>query len=193
MPSPKWKLVVECAKKSHDSPHEDDNTPCDLISKPSTKIDLTQESVPSESTKDSISDMIQLLGEFMPSDSHSPGAAHLSGFMSLRLMLLKTCRSPSEEDIINIMKSSYVSYCKAGRKRSDIALLLARDCMFLSETSSKISMSTSCQSPVSSTRNNRGLHIPDFQLNDDDANSQRSHQNMFDLVPIDNNSSSENS
>jgi hypothetical protein len=77
--------------------------------------------------------VVALLGEFMPSDPASPLSPFLSGFMSLRLLLLRPLRTPDDEDLVRTMLESYSSYTAGGRSRSDIAVMLARDFMFLSQ------------------------------------------------------------
>ena len=67
----------------------------------------------------------------MPSDPNSPLAPYLSGFMSLRLLLLRPSRSPEEEDQARTMLDSYSSYSQGARPRADIGVMLARDFMFL--------------------------------------------------------------
>ena len=74
----------------------------------------------------------------MPSDPSSPAFAYLQGFMSLRLLLLRP--SPSndrEQELVNTILSSYSSYKAGGRTRPDIALMLARDFMFLNQQPQK--------------------------------------------------------
>ncbi len=51
--------------------------------------------------------------------------------MSLRLLLLRSSRTEQEQDIVNTMLTSYSSYKAGGRTRQDIALMLARDFMFM--------------------------------------------------------------
>ena len=97
----------------------------------SSSCDASRESV-NEKLRDSrIDNVIALLGEFMPSDPSSPIASYLPGFMSLRLMLLRPSRAPQEEDLVRTMLGSYSSYSAGGRTKSDIAVMLARDYMFL--------------------------------------------------------------
>lgn len=79
--------------------------------------------------------VVALLGEFMPSDPQSPMSPYLSGFMSLRLLLLRPSRSSEDEELMRTMLDSYSSYSAGGRQRSDIAVMLARDFMFLSQQS----------------------------------------------------------
>ena len=87
-----------------------------------------------ETSRDSrVDEVVSLLGEFMPSDPTSPLAAYLSGFVSLRLLLLRPARSPAESELTGTILESYSSYSAGGRERSDIAVMLARDFMFLSQ------------------------------------------------------------
>ena len=120
--------MVECSKTSGGN----EGLANDLIAEPYPKK-MKHDEVEGESKVDPTEKMIQLLGEHMPSDASSPAANYLSGFMMLRLMLLRKTRSSAEEDMVRILTGSYTSYCSAGRTRGDIALLLARDCMFLSQ------------------------------------------------------------
>jgi hypothetical protein len=84
--------------------------------------------------------VVNLLGEHMPSESSSPMAAYLPGFMSLRLLILRPSRSEHEEELLQTMLDSYESYATAGRSPHDMALLLARDCMFLTQQHSVTSL-----------------------------------------------------
>ena len=70
----------------------------------------------------------------MPSNQNDPAFAYLQGFMSLRLLLLRPSRSETEQDVVNTILSSYSSYKDGGRTRPDIALMLARDFIFLQES-----------------------------------------------------------
>jgi hypothetical protein len=80
-----------------------------------------------------VDEVVSLLGDLMPSDPNSALAPYLSGFMSLRLLLLKPSRSPEEEDCAYTMLDSYTSYAQGGRSKSDIGIMLARDYMYLSQ------------------------------------------------------------
>jgi hypothetical protein len=77
--------------------------------------------------------IIALLGEFMPTDPTSTAATYLNGFMSLRLLLLRPTRSLEEDELIRTILDSYSSYSAGGRARADIAVMLARDYIFLSQ------------------------------------------------------------
>jgi hypothetical protein len=78
-------------------------------------------------------EVVALLAEFMPSDMHSAAANYLSGFMSLRLLLLRELRSPDEEQLVRTILESFTSYLASDRERSDIAIMLARDYTFLAQ------------------------------------------------------------
>ena len=80
-----------------------------------------------------IDHVVSLLGEYMPSDPGSPLASYLPGFMSLRLMLLRPTRSHDEEELMRTVLASFSSYTGSGRPNCDIAVMLARDYMFLTQ------------------------------------------------------------
>jgi hypothetical protein len=82
----------------------------------------------------------------MPSDPTSHLASYLLSFMSLRLFLLKSHKTIEEKEIIRTMLGSFVSYTTGGRNRSDIAIMLARDYMFLSTQKQQMPQSTSMSS-----------------------------------------------
>jgi len=103
----------------------------------STEINMCHEHAPTkpppiESSDDSMERTIaSLLGNHMPS-SESPAAALLPHFMSLRLMLLRVRerRTVEENEKLDILKRSFVDYSK-GRTGAELAILLAKDWMFL--------------------------------------------------------------
>ena len=78
-------------------------------------------------------EILSLIGEHMPTNSSSPLASYLPGFTSLRLMLMKTERTPREEEVLGTILESYSSYVASAKSASEIAWLLARDCMLLSQ------------------------------------------------------------
>jgi hypothetical protein len=80
-----------------------------------------------------IDEVVSLLGEFMPSDPSSPVAPYVSGFMSLRLLLLRPSRTVEEDELTRTILDSFSSYTAGGRARGDIAVMLARDYMFLGQ------------------------------------------------------------
>ena len=78
-------------------------------------------------------DLVALLGENMPHDQNSPHYSFLSNFMSLRLMLLKPTPSTDELEQRGTLLSSFASYLSSGRSKIDIAVMIARDYMFLKQ------------------------------------------------------------
>lgn len=80
-----------------------------------------------------IDEVISLLAEYMPSDAQSNWGPYLPGFMSLRLLLLRQTRSLEDEEIVRTMLDSYSSYATGGRQRADIAVMLARDFIFINQ------------------------------------------------------------
>jgi hypothetical protein len=131
MPSPKWKLVVDVGQSeatftsSGGVEQSTDNS--NQVSN-----DLS-ENGSVESKDPRVDEVIALLGELMPSDSNSTFAPYLSGFMSLRLLLLRPSRSQEDEELARTMLDSYTSYSQGGRSRADIGIMLARDFMFVSQ------------------------------------------------------------
>lgn len=142
MPSPKWKLVVDVGELEPGSnasmaqlvgenfSFANDNTfgpsSVDVLD----RVETNDRS--STGGKDPrIDEVVSLLGEYMPSDPVSPLLPFVQGFMSLRLLLLRPSRSEEEEETVHTMLESYLSYSQGGRSRSDIAVMLARDYMFL--------------------------------------------------------------
>ena len=82
-----------------------------------------------------LNDLVALLGESMPHDPSAPHYSYLSNFMSLRLMLLKPSPTKGEMDQRETLLSSFASYLASGRSKIDIAVMIARDYMFLKQQS----------------------------------------------------------
>lgn len=140
MPSPKWKLVVDIGEP--EPPMNSMPTVSAAVAASNTVAQAPQEAVLNEkvsndrenSNKDTrVDEVVSLLGEYMPSDPNSPMSSCLPGFMSLRLLLLRPSKTPEEEELVRIMLGSYSSYSSGGRTKSDIAHLLARDFMYLTQ------------------------------------------------------------
>lgn len=125
MPSPKWKLVVDVG--------DPERMPAvsSVASSETSIVDPNE----AKNTKDNrIDEVVSLLGQYMPSDPSSQLATYLPGFMSLRLMLLRASRTNEEDELVRTMLSSFASYAGGGgRSKSDIAVMLARDFMFLTQ------------------------------------------------------------
>lgn len=143
LPSPKWKLVVDIGEPEETTAAEQVEAANVATVEPSQNSTERNEAPEASSIasavgpndgKDSrIEDLVSLLGEYMPSDPSSPMAPYLSGFMSLRLLLLRPSRSTEDEELIRTMLESFSSYTAGGRTRSDIAVMLARDFIFLNQ------------------------------------------------------------
>lgn len=150
MPSPKWKLVVDIgdvepsstslpmSSIANDVPSDihadqDIKDPGDFSLLAGLNGPQTTASVSGDMKDNRIHEVISILGEFTPSDPNSPLTAYLSGFMTLRLLLLRQSRTPEEDEFVKTMLDSYSSYAAGGRDRADIAVMLARDCMFLAQ------------------------------------------------------------
>ena len=131
LPSPKWKLVVDVGEAEH-QPAQDNAS----ASMAGDMVDNAAENGKQGGRDPRIDEIVSLLGELMPSDPNSALAPYLSGFMSLRLLLLKPSRSPEEEDRARTMLDSYTSYAQGGRSKSDIGVMLARDYMYLAQSNS---------------------------------------------------------
>lgn len=142
VPCPKWKLVVDIGKSKAPpliAPSQQ-TTPSHMHSNfniavssgspvSNTNTNKPQGNVDARDSR--VDQLVQLLGEQMPHDPNSPNASYLQHFMSLRLMLLKPTRTPEENEVEGILLSSYSSYKASGRASNDIAVMIARDFMFL--------------------------------------------------------------
>jgi hypothetical protein len=131
MPSPKWKLVVDVGDEDilEDSP-EDSVTLASQIDFLDAFVDDTEEEKKEE--------VVALLGEHMPSDPTSPHYTYLQGFMSLRLMLLRPNKSNEENEMTETILGSYSSYSEGDRPTDEIAMMLARDYLFLSAAAQQL-------------------------------------------------------
>eukprot|EP00560_Eucampia_antarctica_P002827 CAMPEP_0197837162 /NCGR_PEP_ID=MMETSP1437-20131217/31319_1 /TAXON_ID=49252 ORGANISM="Eucampia antarctica, Strain CCMP1452" /NCGR_SAMPLE_ID=MMETSP1437 /ASSEMBLY_ACC=CAM_ASM_001096 /LENGTH=763 /DNA_ID=CAMNT_0043443979 /DNA_START=50 /DNA_END=2341 /DNA_ORIENTATION=+ len=123
LPVPKWKLVVDMGKPSKTA---------NSVSNESANGNNGDGA--SEKDRDErVDEMVSLLGEHMPNDPSSSFAVYLPAFMSLRLMLLKPTRKPEEDEVVSTLLNSYSSYSTSGRAKNDIAVMLARDFMYLND------------------------------------------------------------
>ena len=160
-PLPRWKLVVDVSPEAHNEVLENMNS-WDNTGNMSAKSNSNQSnrntaearnmnSIQSETAtsrlhtelENSIDEeqaILKILAEYMPMDAE----ACLPGFMTLRLLLLRppTRRNISEAELLRTVKGSYKSYKAVGRKDIDIAQLLAKDCMFLSQSDKPSSSNT---------------------------------------------------
>lgn len=137
VPSPKWKLVVDIGMKKESDEEPDPKMHSIDISNVLTNVNPSNgNAISDESGRDArLDEVVALLGENMPHDQNSAYFSYLSSFMSLRLMLLKPSPSTEEIEQQGTLLSSYNSYLSSGRSRSDIAVMIARDYMFLRQQS----------------------------------------------------------
>lgn len=112
MPTPKWKLVVDVG----DAPPKTESSGKPVDSR--------------------VSDVLRLLAEHVPTHRNSPYSPYLPGFTALRMLLVKQVKTPEEEDLMSTTLESYSSYLSSGRRDSEIAWMIARDFMLLSQSSS---------------------------------------------------------
>ena len=141
MPSPKWKLVVDVGQQPQQAQQVPTQQAAASQQQVAPQAQQPQQVQPQQQGNGAppagpaalTSEVISIFGEHMPSDPNDPAFAYLQGFMSLRLLLLRSSRTEQEQDIVNTILSSYSSYKAGGRTRPDIALMLARDFMFLNQ------------------------------------------------------------
>ena len=157
LPSPKWKLVVDIGDEEEEASaqvhastlatshlsdvHHDadikDSADFGLLANINAAAAHPSAPLSASEAKDirdtRIDDVVALLGEHMPSDPTSPLATYIPGFMSLRLLLLRESHSTEEAELMKTMLDSYSSYTAGERDRAEIAAMLARDFIFLSQ------------------------------------------------------------
>jgi hypothetical protein len=122
MPSPKWKLVVDTS-----FPPPDAKSTSSTESSNDKKRDI-------DSSDNTISEIISLLCQHMPSSPNSTLASYCDAFVSLRLLLLRPTRTQEDEDNVRILTGSYLSYKSSGRSPVDICVMLASDFQFLQKS-----------------------------------------------------------
>lgn len=156
LPTPAWKLVIDLGNPCNQpqqaaEPEVNAVTSCSQVA---------EDGAVDQNKKDSrIDEIISILGEHMPSDPSSNMSNFIQGFMTLRLLLLRPQLSWNAQDneVIRIMVGSYSSYSSSGRARKDIALLLARDYMFLMQARNQQPVAPP---PMSSSNNTTSLSAP---------------------------------
>jgi len=127
-PCPRWKLVIELGEEAGQETENDNNT-VETISE--SRIYQNDGVAPKDSKDSRIHEVVSLLGQYMPSDPTSQLASFIPGFMAMRLMMLKPSWTDLEKELVHTLVASYSSYLATGRSKGEVAVLLARDCMFL--------------------------------------------------------------
>lgn len=158
MPSPRWKLVVdigeapeELAANSTDRsaavPTSSSQASVTAAVNSQASVAATANSVSTAATMAAAAattessldprcqEVVSILTRHMPSDPSSPLNSIVSGFMSLRLLLVRPASNPVQESLITTMLDSYSAYASNGRTEADIAVMLSRDFLFLSQQS----------------------------------------------------------
>lgn len=188
MPSPKWKLVVDIGEVEESIPPSGMDHSLNIKHDASDAASFAgvASSMGPDGRDERIDEVVALLGKYMPSDPLSPLAPYVSGFMSLRLLLLRLARTMEEEEVVRTMLDSFSSYASGGREQSDIAVMLARDFLFLSQQqqphpfldAGQSFVHPAIQAPADSTTLTSGLSL--FGL----PSTRSSLQNSPALTPI---------
>ncbi|CAB9518906.1 phosphotransferase system component [Seminavis robusta] len=115
MPTPKWKLVVDVGVP----------TPASAAA--------TLAPTAAGQAGNRAGELLLLIRTYTPANKNSPMASFLPGFTSLRLLLEKHVRTQREEEFAQTLLESFSSYSRSGKAPSDIAWMVARDYMVLSQ------------------------------------------------------------
>ena len=84
----------------------------------------------------------------MGSHRSIPYSAYLPGFEALRQLLVKYDKTDDESDMLRTTLDSYTSYLSSGRKREEIAWMIARDFMLLSQPKNQSAPASSSSTPL---------------------------------------------
>ena len=122
MPSPKWKLVVDVGATLPTPPAENVEDPINP-----NQIEVKQD------VTSGAEGLLKLLTELMPTTMTSPLSPYLPGFTSLRMILLKPTKTEHEEELLHCMIQSFESYMLTGRSQQDLAMLVVRDFLAMSQ------------------------------------------------------------
>jgi hypothetical protein len=146
-PEPRWKLVIEMNKEPQKHASKDSKPQARMA--PTVQASTQGVSCASPSgTHVTSSDqeeqrIVTLLGEHMPLSDGSTGeptsssTENLQHFLSMRLLLLRPAvrRTARENEMIDVLKSSFRAYAKDNRRGgAELAGLLAKDWICLKQT-----------------------------------------------------------
>lgn len=145
-PEPKWKVVIEMNDSqmynASTKPSVMNQLPTQHVGCSSPTVSTTDTEPPDPETQK----IITLLGEHMPIADRSAGESSSSAanstnllphYMSMRLILLRSAsrRTSQQNEMIDILKSSFRAYSKDNRRSgADLANLLAKDWICLKAT-----------------------------------------------------------
>jgi hypothetical protein len=122
---------------------------------PILNFDSDRPSINNVNLKD---ELISILGEHMPLDPSSEMAFCLPGFMSLRLLLLKSNKTAEEEDMIATILNSFSSFRSTRLGNGEIAVMLTRDFLYLKQVQSRVEQQNSVASVLHQWSNNHNQH-----------------------------------
>jgi len=169
-PTPQWKLVVEVTspgaaqqggqqgqqqqqQQQVQAPQQRQKAPAAFAAlAESNAASQAAEAKGDEESRAKVRTIISLLGENMPSDPTTPLGSQIDNIMGLRFVLLKSARTPHEEQLVDSILTLHDSYVEAGRSRPEITMMLARDWQFHSVQQPPPSHAPPpavCQQPVS--------------------------------------------
>lgn len=97
-----------------------------------------------------VSELLDLLEQYAPTQPDSPYSIYLPGFSMLRLLLTKDNKTQQESDLISTVLESYASYQSSGRRDQEIACLTARDFMVLFQSSNNNNEQAQLQQQIKS-------------------------------------------
>lgn len=135
LPTPKWKLIIDMSSVSHGFSKSSDpaKSSFPLVSSSKNISDVVDPRTSNTVKNNSVlSEIINLLGEELTSNM-SVASSEVHNLTGLRLFLLKASRTSQEKDVANTLFGSYSSYARCGRSNSEIAAMLCRDFVFLTQ------------------------------------------------------------
>lgn len=80
-----------------------------------------------------VADLQKLMSENNPTHS-SPNSLYIPGFTMILRLLEKQGKTTEETELMATILDSYASYKSSGRSSNEIALMVARDCMLLTQS-----------------------------------------------------------
>lgn len=155
-PEPKWKLVIEMKNEPKKTLSTGRAATAKAAGQGSSCANPSG-STPVASTDQEEQRIVTLLGEHMPLSTSSTGestsssADNLQHFMSMRLLLIRPAgrRTSRENEMIQVLKSSFRAYSKDNRRSgAELASLLAKDWVCLKQTFASMSTARAPNPPV---------------------------------------------
>lgn len=138
LPTPKWKLVIDMGSPNATS------SPGVASVKPTLTIATSKMEQPSSLTPitpkvdSKIFEIVNVLADEMSTDISANMYTQSSDMISLRLLLLKSNRNDDEDDLVSTVVSSYTSYVLSGRASNEIAVMVTRDYIYMTQNQQSI-------------------------------------------------------